>query len=506
VKAETSLATDLNWFKVWVISTVVIYLFELYVNGRQLRMFYSKQVPAEIKSVIKKSDFKKCQDYSKIKLQFSMFKEYVEKTVSILIWTLGFPVAVWHYTHPITMGFKCVEGNPIMYDFIQGMFNFGFLTAVGLAVQIPLRMVETFLVQETHGFNNQTLKGFFKDIFLMLMLQLIFYPLVIYVLLLLVERTGDYFFFYGGLFITVFYIFIIIIAPLVIMPLFNKFDPIENNALKRDIEALAKDCEYPVSHIEIIDGSRRSGHSNAFQYGFGKMKKICIFDTLLNHSLGMTEEAKDEARKEAEEEATGETPTTAVNEEESEEEDKKTEDEALKKKTYKQSDFEYSNEKGRQEILGIVAHELGHWVHSDVPKMIASQLVKVYVSYALFTWCLKYADMAEDFGFASEKKSVYLSFIIFFMVLSPVSYLFNIQDTIMTRSIEFAADRYSIEQGYAYHLKDSLVNIFVKNQGNLNPDWLYAKLKFSHPNLVERVAAIETYASKLAGVTDKAEA
>ena len=126
------------------------------------------------------------------------------------------------------------------------------------------------------------------------MVTLILTPIIYYPLLRIIAETGDNFFIYAGLFITVFMLIIIVIAPLVIMPLFNKFDPIEENLLKKDIEALATDCKYPVSNIEVVDGSKRSGHSNAFQYGFGKIKKIVIFDTLLDQHLGKLNKKKEE--------------------------------------------------------------------------------------------------------------------------------------------------------------------------------------------------------------------
>lgn len=102
-----------------------------------------------------------------------------------------------------------------------------------------------------------------------------------WVLLWIMYTTGDNFVFWACLFITVFALLMIVIAPVFIMPLFNKFDPMEENLLKRDVERLATSIKYPISKVEVLDGSRRSGHSNAFQYGFGKVKKIVVFDTLL---------------------------------------------------------------------------------------------------------------------------------------------------------------------------------------------------------------------------------
>ena len=89
-------------------------------------------------------------------------------------------------------------------------------------------------------------------------------PPLLFVLLLIINRTGEYFYLYAGLFLTIFVLLLMVIAPVCIMPMFNKFDPIEENSLKKDIEALASEIDYPLSKIEVVDGSTRSSHSNAF--------------------------------------------------------------------------------------------------------------------------------------------------------------------------------------------------------------------------------------------------
>ena len=132
----------------------------------------------------------------------------------------------------------------------------------------------------------------------MLLLWVIFEPIQTWTFLWIISKFGiEMFVFYAGIFITVFVAIFMILVPLFIMPLFNKFEPIEENQLKQDIVALAEECKYPVSKIEIVDGSKRSGHSNAFQYGFGKIKKIVLFDTLLDQHLGKLKKAEGEKER-----------------------------------------------------------------------------------------------------------------------------------------------------------------------------------------------------------------
>ena len=154
------------------------------------------------------------------------------------------------------------------------------------------------MIEDAHGFNKQDFKGFLKDAMKMLMLWWIIEPIQWWVFLWIINKFGiEKFVIYAGIFITVLIAIFMILIPLVIMPLFNKYEPIDDNPLKQDIEALAKECKYPVSKIEVVDGSTRSNHSNAFQYGFGKIKKIVLFDTLLNQHLGKINQTEEEKEK-----------------------------------------------------------------------------------------------------------------------------------------------------------------------------------------------------------------
>jgi STE24 endopeptidase len=249
-------------------------------------MYYDKHRPAMIKKHVKKEEFRKCQTYSKAKMQFGLLRKWLDFGFKVIVWSNGWPAMIWQcssaWTTQFLTGEEGTEVDPVMYDFLQGMILILALQLLDHLLEIPLNLFSTFVIAENHGFNKQKLGGFFKDVSISQILTLVITPIIYYPLLRIIAETGDNFFIYAGLFITFFMLIIIVLAPLVIMPLFNKFDPIEENLLKRDIEALAIDCKYPVSNIEVVDGSKRSGHSNAFQYGFGKIKKIVIFDTLLD--------------------------------------------------------------------------------------------------------------------------------------------------------------------------------------------------------------------------------
>ena len=148
-------------------------------------------------------------------------------------------------------------------------------------IQVPLTLYNVFQIQESFGFNRMTFKLWLKDHIIGKLMSVVFGIPLIWSLLWIISTTGSYFVLYIGIFLTIFVFLLMVIAPICIMPAFNNFDKIEDNKLREDIEKLATELKYPLTKIEIVDGSKKSGHSNAYQYGFGKIKKIVIYDTLL---------------------------------------------------------------------------------------------------------------------------------------------------------------------------------------------------------------------------------
>lgn len=146
---------------------------------------------------------------------------------------------------------------------------------------LPFELYNIFQIKEVSGFNKMTFKMWFKDYIKEKILTIVLIVPTIWTILWIIFTTGDNFILYVAIFLTIFVLLLVVIAPTCLMPIFNQYDPIADNPLKVDIENLANILKYPLSKIEVVDGSKRSGHSNAFQYGFGKIKKIVMFDTLL---------------------------------------------------------------------------------------------------------------------------------------------------------------------------------------------------------------------------------
>jgi STE24 endopeptidase len=213
-----------------------------------------------------------------------MFTSWNDFVFELAFWILGFPPAIWAYTAPTSEKWaKGEDGtlDPILFDFYQAMLFSLVIALISLVGDWPCSLIKKFMIEESHGFNKQTLGGWLKDQLKAFLVQIILLPPLLYGLLWIIYSTGDNFYLYAGIFLTVGVLVLVILMPFVIMPIFNKFEPLEENQIKKDIEALASDVNYPLQKVEVVDGSQRSSHSNAYQYGIGKIKKVVLFDTLL---------------------------------------------------------------------------------------------------------------------------------------------------------------------------------------------------------------------------------
>ena len=230
----------------------------------------------------------------------------------------------------------------------------------------------------------------------------------------------------------VFSVFMMTIVPVVIMPMFNKYEPLKESELKTRIYALADQLKYPLTKLFVMDGSKRSSHSNAFMFGFGKNKRIVLFDTLM-------EQVTDD------------------------------------------------------EILAILGHELGHWKLGHTwSNFIVTQLY-TGASFYCFSLCYNSTDLYRAFGFDGVDRPVptMIALLLFFQTIwAPVDKILSFLMTIFSRMNEFAADRFSVDLGMSKTLQTGLCKISLENLGAMRPDPWYATYHYSHPPLVERLSAM----------------
>jgi len=244
----------------------------------------------------------------------------------------------------------------------------------------------------------------------------------------IIKWGGPYFYIWTWSFLLLFSLFMMTIYPNVIAPLFNKFTPLEEGELKNAIEKLAASIHFPLTKLFIVDGSKRSGHSNAYFYGFFKNKRIVLYDTLLQQM-------------------------------------------ELK------------------EIVAVLAHELGHWSSNHVLKMLIISEIHLFISFWLFGQITNWDAMYTSFGF--DSKPTIIGLILFFQfIMSPVDHVLSFLMNILSRKFEFEADGFAVKLGYSSELRNGLIKLNAENMGNTNPDKWYSTYHYSHPPLLERLKAI----------------
>ncbi|XP_037737500.1 CAAX prenyl protease 1 homolog isoform X6 [Chelonia mydas] len=244
-----------------------------------------------------------------------------------------------------------------------------------------------------------------------------------------------------------------------IAPLFDKFIPLPEGELKQAIEMMAKSIDFPLTKVYVVEGSKRSSHSNAYFYGFFKNKRIVLFDTLLEDYC-------------------------ALNKEHSEGEDGEDDDTKSKVKNKKQG---CKNE----EVLAVLGHELGHWKLGHTIKNIVISQMNSFLCFFLFAVLIGQKELFAAFGFYETQPTLIGLMIIFQFIFSPYNEVLSFCLTVLSRRFEFQADAFAKELGKAKDLYSALIKLNKDNLGFPVSDWIFSMWHYSHPPLLERLQALK---------------
>ena len=327
-------------------------------------------------------------------------------------------------------------------------FTYNTITTI---LDLPKSYYGTFVLEEKFGFNKQTKKLWIVDLIKSQALLLVFGAPLISGFLAIVQKTGNQFFYYLWIFTIGVQLFAITIFPILILPLFNKLSPLEEGELKDGVEALAKRLSFPLKELYVIDGSKRSAHSNAYFYGLPWKKHIVIYDTLI-----------------------------------------------AKSKT--------------NEVVAVLAHELGHWSLGHTMKLFGVGLAHMFYIFALFSVFINNRSLYQSFGFRTEFP-IMVGFILFSSALAPMDTLIKLGNNVMSRAFEFQAgmsfsldnhervlivhpDEFAVKLGYSTDLAKSLIKLQIQNLSTMDADWMYSSYHYSHPILPERLGALGWYGSE----------
>ncbi|XP_051578440.1 CAAX prenyl protease 1 homolog [Myxocyprinus asiaticus] len=436
-----------------------VYVWEAYLAYRQRKIYRTTMhVPTELGKIMDSETFEKSRLYQLDKSNFGFWSGLYSETEGTLILLLGGIPFLWKVSGNLTAHF----GLGPEYEISQSLGFLMLATLFSAFTGLPWSLYNTFVIEEKHGFNQQTLGFFLKDaVKKFAVTQCILLP-VTSLLLYIIKIGGDYFFIYAWLFTLTVSLILVTIYADYIAPLFDKFTPLPEGELKSEIESMAMSIQFPLTKVYVVEGSKRSSHSNAYFYGFFKNKRIVLFDTLLEDysPLNKTERA-----------GTGEETEATENESKS------------KPKNKKQGC-------NNPEVLAVLGHELGHWKLGHTVKNIVISQMNSFLCFFLFAVLIGRKELFMAFGFHDSQPTLIGLMIIFQFIFSPYNELLSFCLTVLSRRFEFQADAFARGMGRSSELYSALIKLNKDNLGFPVADWLFSMWHYSHPPLLERLRAL----------------
>uniref|UniRef100_A0AC35TIM8 CAAX prenyl protease n=1 Tax=Rhabditophanes sp. KR3021 TaxID=114890 RepID=A0AC35TIM8_9BILA len=445
----------------------VTFTWETYLSWRQYRVHLdTEKRPDNVKDIIEIDEYDKARLYKLDKHRFGFFSSGFAHVMNVVVLWYGFLPYLWDVSSNInkSMGWESEMTQALIFQFANSLVSF--------VAGLPLTYYDTFVVEEKHGFNKQTLPFFIKDKIKGLAVSFALMTPIMAAIIYIIENTGSYLFFYAWVFVSIIVFLLMTIYPEFIAPLFDKYTSLPAGELKSKIEALADSVSYPLAKLFVVQGSKRSSHSNCYCYGFGKNKRIVIFDTLLSNEENekleniLNAEKKDKVRSEEE-----------IKLAEKEKEDRK------------------GKGMSNDEVVAVLGHELGHWALMHTVINLVVMEVNMFFLFYVFAYFYQWSAIYEAFGFNSEPTIIGL-IIVFQYVMAPYNEIVEFLMTWYTRKMEFQADEYSFNLGYGDLLCSSLIKLGKDNLSLPIDDELYSSFHHSHPSIPQRIERINLLKKK----------
>lgn len=379
---------------------------------------YGNSVPLEFEPYIDKNFLEKAQNYEREKTQIDIVSSLVGNIITIIFIFFGLLNYYNKWISSLNLSF-----------IVSGLIFFLLLSYASTLISIPFSLYSTFKIENKYGFNTMTLKLWIQDFLKSILLSTILNGIIIFVALLIIHNSPEYWWLYLWVFFFVFSIFLLYIAPYVIEPLFNKFTPIDNPVLESRIKTIMEKVNIKISRVFKMDASKRSKHTNAYFSGIGKVKRIILYDTLLEN---MSDD----------------------------------------------------------EILAVLSHEAGHWQKRHIIKMIIAaeilSFIGLYISFKILQTdvLIRIFEIQQDTLFA---KIILLGFIagLISFPLTPVS-------SYISRRFEKQADDFALKLfDNKEAMINTLIKLSKDNLSNLYPHPLYSAFYYSHPPIIERIKRIK---------------
>ena len=384
-----------------------------YLNNKRLK----DPVPDALDDIYDEESYDKQQSYNQERSRFSNITSLFSFTVLIVFLLFdGFA-----YVDLLARSFTD-------HSLLISLSFFGLLFIANDLISIPFDYYATFVIEEKYGFSNMTRKTFVADKLKSYVLSIIIGGGILSLLILFYQEVQDDFWWYAWILISVFSILMNMFYARLIVPLFNKQTPLEDGELKDKISAFADKTGFQLQNVYVIDGSKRSTKANAYFSGFGREKRITLYDTLIN-------------------------------------------------------------DLNNDEIVAVLAHEIGHYKKKHI---IVNLIISILVTgFTLWLLSLFIGNPLLAQALGVDQASFHIGLVAFGILYSPISTMTGLLMNILSRKFEYQADDFAKQTYNANDLISALKKLTRKSYSNLTPHPAYVFMNFSHPSLYQRVKAME---------------
>ncbi|MCK5163171.1 MAG: M48 family metallopeptidase [Desulfobacula sp.] len=376
-------------------------------------------LPEEFNDHYNNKKYSDSQNYLKANTKFGFITSSFDLAIILVFWFSG--------------GFQAIDSVVRSFNFgsiVSGLFFTGILLVLKLLISMPFSIYSTFVIEEKFGFNKTTPILFVTDLIKSIVLSAVLGGLLLSLILGFLEFGGRFAWIMCWAVSTIFLLIVQYIVPTWIMPLFNKFTPLEDGPLKEAILNYAKSIDFSLSNIFVMDGSKRSSKSNAFFAGFGKNKRIVLFDTLIK-------------------------------------------------------------EQSIEELVSVLAHEMGHFKKRHILKRMLLGIFQMGFIFYLISIFISHEGLFH--AFFMKEVSIYAGLIFFGMLYSPIDLFISILFQISSRKDEYEADQFAAKTIQdSRPLINALKKLSAHNLSNLTPHPFYVFLNYSHPPVLERINTLKS--------------
>jgi STE24 endopeptidase len=373
-------------------------------------------IPEEVNDIYDQKEYMKWLEYTMENHRLSMIDSIISFVLLIVMLVFGLFVVFNDWSVAIVDNYR-----------LQILLFLGFYYLVGFIIGIFTSYYQTFNIEEKYGFNKMTKKTFITDKIKSFILTIVFGGGLVYALLVINEYAGDLFFLYAWLAIVSILLFINLFYTKLIVPIFNKLTPLEEGELNDRINEFAKSVGYEVTQIKVINASKRSSKLNAYFTGFGRFKKVVLYDTLIEKM-------------------------------------------------------------SVDEIVAVLAHEIGHNKHKHIIFNLFQMVFQMLLIVLVLAFVLRVEEFSTAFGFDAVHFG--FSIILFAVLLDPIMISLSLLTAKLSRKHEYQADKYATVNFSGTHMESALKVLAKENFANLTPHPLYVRLLYSHPPIVDRIKAI----------------